>query len=182
MSTHSTIARPDGDSWIGSYHHWDGYPSGVGATLWKLYHEHFKGDIETMRRVLVDEHKGWSTINQADFSLSPGFIEHFSELDNCQECNKNKYDHAGADHSFASHPEKNRPLCYCHGERTETLQHLTPDDFAGPYLYIMRDEGLEIQEQEYDENDHYRAKGMKNLGLFLWRDAEPNWVEMQGFE
>lgn len=31
MSTRSAIARPAGDGWEGRYHHFDGYPSGVGA-------------------------------------------------------------------------------------------------------------------------------------------------------
>jgi hypothetical protein len=56
-----------------SYHHWDGYPEGVGATLYHIAHGVFGGDIEQMTHVLVDEHKGWSTINGADWSKPIGF-------------------------------------------------------------------------------------------------------------
>lgn len=74
MSTRSVIARKNGTSgFIGVYHHWDGYPSGLGATLHELRNGHFQGSTEHMLRFLIDEHPaGWSTINGADFSQPPG--------------------------------------------------------------------------------------------------------------
>ena len=72
MSTRSVIARKKDQGFAGVYHHWDGYPSGVGATLWRIYREYFDCDTDAMLRVLIDAHPaGWSTINE-DWTLPPG--------------------------------------------------------------------------------------------------------------
>jgi len=65
MSTRSVIARKTGEGrFRGVYHHWDGYPSGVGQTLFNMYHERFLGDVQSMLLFLIDRHPaGWSTIN-----------------------------------------------------------------------------------------------------------------------
>jgi len=75
MSTRSCIARLTGpNAFKGVYHHWDGYPSALGATLWRLYRTVFDRNLERMLAFLIDEHPaGWSTINDADFSLAPVF-------------------------------------------------------------------------------------------------------------
>lgn len=70
MSTRSCIARPIGDEWEGRYHHSDGYPTGLGADLWQLVQ---RNGVEWARRVLIDEHAGWSCILGADWSKAPGF-------------------------------------------------------------------------------------------------------------
>ena len=70
MSTRAVIARPKGDEWEGRYHHSDGYPTGLGATLWALVKE---SGVEWAQRTLLDEHTGWSTINGADWAQSPGY-------------------------------------------------------------------------------------------------------------
>ena len=36
MSTRSLIARKTEDGFEGTYHHWDGYPTGLGYTLWYM--------------------------------------------------------------------------------------------------------------------------------------------------
>jgi len=60
MGTRGCIARITTDGFQGRYHHWDSYPTCLGATLWKLYHEHFKHDLKAMLEVLIDQHKaGW---------------------------------------------------------------------------------------------------------------------------
>jgi hypothetical protein len=50
MSTRAVIARQtdpdDPGCWEGRYHHWDGYPSGLGRALWHAYHSIF---IKTCR-------------------------------------------------------------------------------------------------------------------------------------
>lgn len=90
MSTRSVIARKTQSGFSGVYHHWDGYPTALGATLFALFNGHFKRDLPAMLKYLIDEHPaGWSTINGADFSKEPGF------------------DNDGA------------PQCYCHGSRKE---------------------------------------------------------------
>lgn len=64
MGTRSVIARtiPDG-GFKGVYHHWDGYPTGLGQHLWKLLHTDFKGDLAKMLVYVIDQHSaGWSTL------------------------------------------------------------------------------------------------------------------------
>lgn len=70
MSTRSCIARPVADEWAGRYHHSDGYPTGLGAELWKLVQAN---GVEWARHTLIDEHTGWSSILCSDWSKAPGF-------------------------------------------------------------------------------------------------------------
>lgn len=119
MSTRSVIARKEQRGFTGVYHHWDGYPSGVGAMLYQLYNGHFNKDAKNMMHVLIDEHPaGWSNINGTDFSLQPGFIE------------------------FGS-AENKRPQCYCHGERHEKASgfiQMTGDNWGTEYAYAIDEE------------------------------------------
>ncbi len=107
MSTRSIIARPTPAGFAGRYCHWDGYPSGVGRTLYTLRNGHFHRDTTALLRVLIDEHPaGWSIIVDADFSLDPRWIDD--------------------DHQIPpDHPDRLRPRCYCHGDRNEAPMLLT---------------------------------------------------------
>lgn len=70
MSTRSVIARKTEQGFQGVYHHWDGYPSGLGRTLYQAYNSHFGRDLDKMLVFLIDQHPaGWSTINGADWTL-----------------------------------------------------------------------------------------------------------------
>jgi len=61
VSTRSVIARRTNGGWSGVYHHWDGYPSGLGAHLWKLLRDRYAGDVERLLAEVVDAHPGgWS--------------------------------------------------------------------------------------------------------------------------
>lgn len=95
MSTRAVIARKTETGFKGNYHHWDGYPSALGATLFALYNGHFQKDLPTMLKVLLDDHNAWSTINEGDFTKEPG------------------YGNEGAPH------------CYCHGSRSEKMEPMT---------------------------------------------------------
>src|SRR2546422_9347160 len=105
MSTRSAIARRKGDGFEGRYHHWDGYPTGVGQTLWQLYHGHFEHNLPQMLHFLLDEHTGWSTINGRDFNQQPGYEED----------------------GFRT----GGPACYCHGGRNEEGWLVNQDEDAG---------------------------------------------------
>ncbi|MGH2480637.1 MAG: hypothetical protein ACRDHW_13365 [Ktedonobacteraceae bacterium] len=124
MSTRSVIARPYRSGIQGRYCHWDGYPSGVGKTLYRLNQGHFQGDTVALVRVLIDEHPaGWSFIVGADFSLEPRWVECDSSLPD-------------------DHPDRNRPQCYCHGDRSEEAMLLTyPGGTGGlcdaEYVYVI---------------------------------------------
>lgn len=115
MSTRSIIARQKGDGWEGRYCHYDGYPSGVGATIHRLYQEHFGRDAEAMLRVLIDEHPGgWCAIDDTDFSITPGYINRPSE------------------------GNRKQPQCFCHGDRHEMSPLLTSCGWDIEWLYIIQ--------------------------------------------
>lgn len=87
MGTRGVIAKPDGDGWRGRYHHWDSYPSGLGATLLGLHESHFEGDTDAMIRYLIDEEPGgWSTICGVDFSLPKGWHDSLDRDGLCALC------------------------------------------------------------------------------------------------
>lgn len=69
MSTNGAIARETEDGgWAGTYHHWDSYPAGLGAALYKLAQTMTD---EELVRVLIEQHPaGWSAINGEDFKSS----------------------------------------------------------------------------------------------------------------
>jgi hypothetical protein len=51
----------------GVYHHWDGYPTGLGALLFRLFRDKYQGDMERMLKELVDDHPGgWSYLAEWD--------------------------------------------------------------------------------------------------------------------
>ncbi len=72
MATRALIGRLTG--WSGPYpmgegvyHHWDGYPAGLGALLFRLFREEYQGDMERMLKEIVDSHPGgWSYLAERD--------------------------------------------------------------------------------------------------------------------
>ena len=110
MSTRSAIARIQGDGWKGVYHHWDGHPTSLGATLFQRAQQI---PVAEMLRFLIDEHPaGWSTINSCDWEAAPGFKEE----------------------GFTS----KGPECYCHGGRSEEAMPVTHADDSGmEWAYVF---------------------------------------------
>lgn len=132
MSTRSVIARAgkiEGE-FSGTYHHWDGMPTRLGKTMWKLLHGHFKNDLERMLRILIDEHSAWSTIVEKSFRLKPGY---------------------SSDH------KKKNPVCYCHGERSEkntlfTHNNLEPStDIEWLYVFDWEHNRLCVRDVRHSE-------------------------------
>ena len=60
MSTRSIIAIPEGDGWKGRYVHYDGYPAGVGQTVWHIVKT---AGLAEAARILTSKPIGWSIIN-----------------------------------------------------------------------------------------------------------------------
>ena len=61
MATRAAIARKRQGGWTGVYHHWDGYPTGLGAHLWDLLHNRYAGNMERLVADVIDAHPGgWS--------------------------------------------------------------------------------------------------------------------------
>ena len=120
MSTRSCIARSTGEGrFTGVYHHWDGYPPSLGATLFRIYRRHFKQDLDAMLAFLIEQHPaGWSTINNADFTLPAGY----------QETKYRKKRNGDDDYSK---PIPHGPICYCHGGRHEKALLVTEASDCG---------------------------------------------------
>lgn len=70
MGTRSIVAVPTEDGgWKGRYVHWDGYPTGVGLALLKIVQ---RDGLDTARRVLTEEHYGWSSVD-AEGDSTPSY-------------------------------------------------------------------------------------------------------------
>ena len=166
MSTRGAIVRfTNGETteWQGRYHHWDSAPSSLGKTLWDLYHGHFEKDLRRMLKVLLDEHPaGWSTINNKDFNLEPG------------------YQNTGP-----------QPICYCHGDRSEEGHLVTHDsaaDIGCEYVYGF-DEGPALVVLASFCEDGDKMIGMfgmgdpkavwKEIGRVPLNEPEPDWGRIE---
>lgn len=189
MSTRSCIVRKTGEGkFKGRYHHWDGYPTGLGRTLFKLYRGHFKKDLPAMLKYLIDDHPaGWSTINGYDFTQPPG------------------YDGEGG---FTTEG----PRCYCHGGRKEEGWLVTEKNASGSgceYAYMFVDPSqqgnadaprtMSILSSFYAD-DAKQFAGQKMIGMFgsggkpkdgvYWKviavvnldGKEPNWEKIESAE
>jgi len=199
MSTRGVIARKDGDGFTGRYHHWDSYPSGLGATL---YHWAHRMPRERMLRMLLDEHPaGWSTIVGTDPSLTPGYVEINDNNRRCQICGKPIWQHYRqywgengrpplprefahvpknvyllTDHSPKPEvfPTDKRPQCYCHGDRhesgNEVVTHKNAASIGCEYSYVFDDDGHTMTILS-----SYHAGGHKMIGMFGMGDPEAVW-------
>jgi len=172
MSTRALIARKTDNGWEARYHHWDGYPAGLGKTLYDLHNGHFCGDAKKMLKVLIDEHEAWSTINDADFNIEPGFNEN------------------------AVIEKPKRPQCYCHGDRSEgpfdLILNIDKDFGGAEYCYVIdsRMDTMKVLERSYENGDHATqffgvdASAVADnvhwrlLGIVYLNLPEPAWGEM----
>lgn len=170
MGTRGFIGRPAlyiDEVPVGRYHHWDSYPTALGQTLFLLINGHFKGDIESALRVLLDEHPaGWSTINGKDFTLAPGYsglnFNTFERKDGTLDWD-----------AYYASPENLRPQCYCHGSRSEEAWDLPLNKAAGSgceYAYIISPETRSMHVLS-----SYRGDGTKMVGFFGLGDADADW-------
>ncbi len=172
MSTRSAIARVNGDGFKGVYHHWDGYPTGLGATL---YQEAQKRPLGALLTLLIDEHPaGWSTINGADLSKPAGYLDVMAKAQ-------------AADVPDGEKP----PECYCHGGRSEEAAPVTHETDSGmEWAYVFSEEAATMAVCERVEPDGGHRVGMFGTigeGSANWavRDIvqldgpEPNWEAIE---
>lgn len=172
MSTRGAIGRltskPGGKiKFFCRYHHWDSYPkSGLGSTLFQLRNGYFKGDTNAMLKVLIDEHPaGWSTINGADFSITPGYLE-------CSyKSNMNATEQAAYD------LYQRTPKCFCHGDRNEEANVVTQKNASGmgcEYVYAFTPGGKTMLVLSSFCNDEYEGNP-KMIGAFGCGDPKATW-------
>jgi hypothetical protein len=147
MGTRAVIAEPFGDGWRGRYHHWDGYPSGLGRTLWQLQRDATLGDAAAMRRYLItDERVGWSTINGADWSLPKGWRDGYGD-------------------------EPHGPQSYsARGETEEQWIDSQGDDGGTEWAYVIGNATLMIWERIYEPRQYWAP-----VAVLAWSDPEPDW-------
>lgn len=148
MSTRSAIARTTADGWTGRYHHWDGYPSGLGASIYEQVNGHFGGDVEAALRFYCDEHPaGFSTIVGADLAQVCGFA--------------------------GSRVSASTPQCYCHGERSgdeQICQSADPESISWlDWAYILSPESNSMAVMEAVAGEWALA------GYVRFGEAPPNW-------
>jgi hypothetical protein len=175
MSTNGIIARATGENkFEGRYHHWDSYPSGLGKSLVNLYRGYFQRDLTSMLKVLLDDHTGWSTIVEKDFTLKAGYT-------NPKSSGKMSFV------DFQKLPRQRRPQCYCHGERKEQNPVLDQDsDCGAEYAYVF--ETVDTDDKQSNIlHVLYRAKN-KDTGEYHWSEAgridldsdeEINWTPIE---
>jgi hypothetical protein len=160
MSTRGGIVRitksgPNGEplEWAGRYHHWDSYPTSLGATLYELNRDHFKGDTAAMLRTLIDEHPaGWSTINGGDFTKPAGWCD--------------------------STEDREGPECYCHGGRSEGENLLTQENAASvgcEWIYAFNGGGSMFVLSSRCAPDRPVVGGSKMIGAFGQGDPKATW-------
>ena len=147
MSTRSAICRltDEGElTFIGRFHHWDGYPSGVGKTLFEILRSHFGGDIEAMLKVLIDDHPGgWSTINR-NWDLPVTTAQEEDDNAPCRECHRTKKQHTKRMHAWRyviAAEDSKPPICYCYpGHTAEQAYFITEQTLADTwceYAYLF---------------------------------------------
>jgi len=188
MGTRAIIARKTEQGehkWEGRYHHCDGYPTGLGAMLWELYHGNMGReftDLDEMMATLIDDHPaGWSTIS-GDWNYDPRWTD---GVDRCLICGKKymwkdegdtKYTYHG---DVSGHPFTTPPQCYCHGERNEDGRLFTPDNFpiiGIEYIYIIDPETGEVEIKDAYGKGH--DLGTVNLDA----EDEPDWEAIEAGE
>lgn len=204
MGTRGAIARPDNahaGAFAGRYHHWDSYPSGLGATLFHIRRDTFGGDTAKMLDLLIDQHPaGWSTINGVDLTRQPGFHEdllgHKLSCTICGEsgaahlcqtfgpdahpygkypCGENFAYHLGHLHKADPTELADRqldPQCYCHGDRAEDEWLVTQENASGSGVEWV----YVIDGPVMHVLSSRHADGTKAIGVFGFGDPNAAWV------
>lgn len=199
MGTRSTIARKVDGGFKGVYHHWDGYPTSLGKTLYKLFNTHFERDLPKMLKTLIDDHPaGWSTINNRDFTKNPGYTE-YDRPTHCSNCGvKLEYLEPvckACDTDMVDH----RPNCYCHGTRDQKGWEVTHENASASgceyaYAFDEKTDTMYILSSYTDIGSETGKKDQKMIGMFgvgdkdaIWkpfaevklRYDEPDWEEIE---
>lgn len=176
MSTRSVIAfGTSATDWKGRYHHSDGYPSGVGATLFARYNDFFARDLAAMEKYLITDHPGgWSNINDRNFAAAPGFVEYPNWPMKGNGKNRDiDYDAW----------QKLGPECYCHGDRAEGDNGFITyagDDWGTEWAYVtLPSAHMLVLERRYLPQDYSHSYWFQVADVDL-NGPEPNWRAMQG--
>lgn len=195
MGTRSVVAKPVGDGFEGRYVHWDGYPSGVGASLWKARQEHFS-TVEEMVTYLIDEEPvGWSALGGIDWSLPKGWHDAYDRDEPCADCTLPMWRHYaqyypeggpndpmvnGArraeliipgetmqlGHSHRSVPVITGPQSYsCRGETGEQWITSDGDDCGPEWAYVLTPHAMYVFERRFGKRGEDQGHGVGMFGM-----------------
>ena len=165
MSTRGAIVKltsKEGEpiTFQGVFHHWDSYPSGLGATLYKIRNGHFKGDTKAMLKILLAH--VWFTMVEADFSIPIGYIENAPVFGGTTKKEIKAYEFY-----------RKTPKCYCHGDRHEKKTYVTEKDASDigcEYVYAFTKDGKKMIILS-----SYCKDGRKMIGAFGCGDPNAIW-------
>jgi hypothetical protein len=176
MATRSVIARKTEQGWSGVYHHWDGYPSGLGAHLWKLLRDRYAGDVERLLAEVVDAHPGgWSHLMEGDI-LTPrpgGHALGLTVRGRGPAC----YCHTYAE---AEYPEATFHGCECRDPNVEDPS-CNPPEIEWVYVFDPSSRTLEVLAavpagKNQAGEDRYEHRSVVTVDI---DGPEPDWGEIE---
>lgn len=214
MSTRWAIMRLTNSSpldAVGVYGHWDGYPSGVGQSLWHAIHERFAGSAVLAMKFFIDEHPaGWSSICGVDWALPVGARDHGKKL--CASCKKEINAHyrqcyrEGSEywplpdarlcdptnpvlvlgHAAEYDPSAPRSAeCYCHGDACEGPQPLALDEASAcgvEWVYAFDEANNKMLILSSYRAEARGRAGRKMIGMFGQGDPNAVWGEVASID
>ena len=167
MSTRSVIARvgEHEGQFSGRYVHADGYPTGMGPTLWTALHRHFKNDLSKMLAYLIDAkhaQAGWSALLGKDLNLKPGYTWQKATADGA------KFE------VYSKRPDYRRPQCFA-GRPGEEPYLFTEKDLEGgtdvEWLYVFDETERKLFVRDLNHKE--------DVAVIDLNGEEPNWVAIE---
>lgn len=171
MSTRAIIAYKTGKNEtdiVGTYHHSDGYPSGLGAELYRLYSTVYKNRLADLVKILITDYpNGWSYIT--DWTGSKDDIITFDQKEAMYKQCREIYQDFSQAFDEAWKQTKGKAVYYT-GERAGKLftYNMIVNSWA-EYVYVFDEEQNVMLVYDLDN------RLLKLLGTFKLDDPEPNW-------
>lgn len=136
MSTHSTVALPLDNGFMGRYIHGNGYPTWQAVALLALVR---RDGLETVRRVLTQEHYGWSRLDPNAKTGDANFLDERGEI-------VPGYGLAYTDTKLTEHPFGTKRQPFQQVTADEWCRHDNDPDVA--YAYVLNDDRLTVLEND----------------------------------
>lgn len=190
MSTRSCIAKPrKKDGWEGVYHHSDGYPEGVGRTIWNLVKNRYKGDVAKFHKEIIDNNlDGWSALRvfHPDWGDPEALLNWDGESVIGVDDNMKRYKIEGTDPiipipiSYKNDPERSNNETECPCNETDG------DPLFIEWVYVVKPDGLAIYANQSCKEDDPGSVKYDNCVFrhvfvqeIAWNDPEPDWEKIR---
>ena len=169
MGTRSVVAFPTDGGFKGRYIHWDGYPTGVGATLLMIVQ---RDGVEQALRVLTEENYGWSGLDDdapAEFET----VTHDQRQAFVAEHGRYPISDPGdGDGRFRLVEDYGTAYTTVSGQSSEDEWITdTGDDCGTEWAYVVYDDHITVLERVWNDGNH--MTGMFGLGADvgegIWR-------------